>query len=95
MFVACCDEILRNVSDNLERKLPDSEEMDKGLIHKLTGSEKDITEDMVSIFESKVVTETGFDIVIVRGVSSLTDLSITQSLTIRQTCNLIGYARAV
>ncbi|KAJ7369805.1 hypothetical protein OS493_036321 [Desmophyllum pertusum] len=46
VFVACCDEILRNVSDNLERKLPDPEEMDKGLIHKLTGSEKDTTEDM-------------------------------------------------
>ncbi|XP_022785332.1 uncharacterized protein LOC111325729 [Stylophora pistillata] len=45
VFVACRDEILRNVGENLERRLPDPEEVAEGLVHKLTGSEKETGEE--------------------------------------------------
>ncbi|RMX42240.1 hypothetical protein pdam_00011613 [Pocillopora damicornis] len=45
VFVACCDEILKNVGENLERRLPDPEEVAEGLVHKLTGSEKETGEE--------------------------------------------------
>ena len=47
VFVACQDEIVKSVSDNLERKLLDPEEVAEGLVHKLTG-EKEIAHDTVS-----------------------------------------------
>lgn len=46
VFVACCDEILKNVGENLERRLP--EEVAEGLVHKLTGSEKETGEEKVN-----------------------------------------------
>lgn len=49
MFIACRDEILKNVSENLERKLPDPCEVAEGLVYKLTGAEKDTEQDTVSI----------------------------------------------
>lgn len=49
VFVSCRDEILKNVSENLERKLPDPSELDQGLVYKLTGAEKDTAQDTVSI----------------------------------------------
>ena len=48
VFVACCDEILKNVGENLERRLPDPEEVAEGLMHKLTGSEKETGEEKVN-----------------------------------------------
>ena len=48
VFVACCDEILKNVGENLERRLPDPEEVAEGLVHKLTGSEKETGEEKVN-----------------------------------------------
>ena len=36
VFVACQEEILKTVSDNLERKLPDPDEVAESLVHKLT-----------------------------------------------------------
>ena len=50
MFVSCCDEILKIVSDNLERRLPEPEEVAEGLVHKLTGAEKDTGEEKVNYF---------------------------------------------
>ena len=47
VFVACQDEIVKSVSDNLERKILDPEEVAEGLVHKLTG-EKEIAHDTVS-----------------------------------------------
>jgi len=44
VFVACQDEIVKSVSDNLERKILDPEEVAEGLVHKLTG-EKEIAHD--------------------------------------------------
>lgn len=49
MFIACRDEILKNVSENLDRKLPDPCEVAEGLVYKLTGAEKDTEQDTVSI----------------------------------------------
>ena len=49
MFLACRDEILKNVSENLERKLPDPCEVAERLVYKLTGTEKDTEQDTVSI----------------------------------------------
>lgn len=49
MFIACHDEILKNVSENLDRKLPDPCEVAEGLVYKLTGAEKDTEQDTVSI----------------------------------------------
>ena len=49
VFVACREEILKNVSDNLERKILDPEEVAEGLVHKLTGGDKDTPQDAVSI----------------------------------------------
>lgn len=49
VFLACRDEILKNVSENLERKLPDPCEVAEGLVYKLTGAEKDTEQDTVSI----------------------------------------------
>ena len=49
IYVACREEILKNVSDNLERKLPDSEELTGGLMHKLTGGENDTSQETVRI----------------------------------------------
>lgn len=48
VFVACCDEILKNVGENLERRLPDPEEVAEGLVHKLTASEKETGEEKVN-----------------------------------------------
>ncbi|CAH3155687.1 unnamed protein product [Porites evermanni] len=45
IYVACREEILKSVSDNLERKLPDSEELTGGLMHKLTGGENDTSQE--------------------------------------------------
>lgn len=53
MFLACRDEILKNVSENLERKLPDPCEVAEGLVYKLTGTEKDTEQDTVSILALK------------------------------------------
>ncbi|XP_068751859.1 uncharacterized protein [Montipora capricornis] len=39
IFVACQEEILRNVRDNLERRLPEPEDVAEGLVHKLTSGE--------------------------------------------------------
>ena len=50
VFVACQEEILKTVSDNLERKLPDPDEVAESLVHKLTSGEKDTTQDTVSIY---------------------------------------------
>ena len=50
VFVACREEILKNVSENLERKLPDPDEVAESLVHKLTGGEKDTTQESVSIY---------------------------------------------
>ena len=50
VFVACQEEILKNVSDNLERKLPDPDEVAESLVHKLTGGEKETTQDTVSMY---------------------------------------------
>ena len=49
IYVACREEILKSVSDNLERKLPDSEELTGGLMHKLTGGENDTSQETVRI----------------------------------------------
>ena len=49
IYVACREEILKSVSDNLERKLPDSEELSGGLMHKLTGGEHDTSQETVRI----------------------------------------------
>lgn len=49
IYVACQEEILKSVSDNLERKLPDSEVLTAGLVHKLTGEEKDTSQETVRI----------------------------------------------
>ena len=49
MFVACRDEILKDVSENLERKIPDPSEVDEGLVYKLTGIEKDTAQETVSV----------------------------------------------
>ena len=49
IYVACREEILKSVSDNLERKLPDSEELTGGLMHKLTGGENDTSQVTVRI----------------------------------------------
>lgn len=49
VFIACRDEILKNVSENLERKLPDPCEIAEGLVYKLTGTEKDTEQDTVSV----------------------------------------------
>ena len=49
IYVACREELLKSVGDNLERKLPDSEELTAGLMHKLTGEEKDTTPETVRI----------------------------------------------
>lgn len=46
--MACCDEILKNVGENLERRLPDPEEVAEGLVHKLTGSEKETGDEKVN-----------------------------------------------
>lgn len=53
VFLACRDEILKNVSENLERKLPDPCEVAEGLVYKLTGAEKDTEQDTVSILALK------------------------------------------
>ena len=47
VYVACQEEILKSVSDNLERKIPDPEELNEGFMHKLTGGEKDVAQDIV------------------------------------------------
>ena len=49
IYVACREEILKSVGDNLERKLPDSEELTGGLMHKLTGGENDTSQETVRI----------------------------------------------
>ena len=49
MFIACRDGILKNVSENLERKLPDPCEVAEGLVYKLIGTEKDTEQDTVSV----------------------------------------------
>ena len=49
IYVACQEEILKSVSDNLERKLPDSKELTGGLMHKLTGGENDTSQETVRI----------------------------------------------
>ena len=49
IYVACREEILKSVSDNLERKLPDSEELIGGLMQKLTGGENDTSQETVRI----------------------------------------------
>ena len=49
IYVPCREEILKSVSDNLERKLPDSEELTGGLMHKLTGGENDTSQETVRI----------------------------------------------
>ena len=49
IYVACQEEILKSVSNNLERKLPDSEELTGGLMHKLTGGENDTSQETVRI----------------------------------------------
>ena len=46
--MACCDEILKNVGENLERRLPDPEEVAEGLVHKLIGSEKETGDEKVN-----------------------------------------------
>ena len=49
LYVACREEILKSVSDNLERKLPDSEELTGSLMHKLTGGENATSQETVRI----------------------------------------------
>ena len=50
MYIVCRDEILKNVSENLERKLPDPCEVAEGLVYKLTGAEKDTEQESVSAY---------------------------------------------
>lgn len=45
VYVACRDEILKNVGENLERKLPDPCEVAERLVYKLTGAEKDTEQE--------------------------------------------------
>ena len=39
IFVECQEEILKNVRDNLHRRLPEPEDVTEGLVHKLTSGE--------------------------------------------------------
>lgn len=50
VYIACRDEILKNVGENLERKLPDPCEVAERLVYKLTGTEKDTEQETVSAY---------------------------------------------
>ena len=55
VYVACRDEILKNVGENLERKLPDPCEVAERLVYKLTGVEKDTEQETVSAYSLDLV----------------------------------------
>ena len=47
--MACQEEILKNVRDNLERRLPEPEDVVEGLVHKLTSGENSAGMETVSV----------------------------------------------
>ena len=49
IYVACQEEILKNVGDNLERRLPDPIDVAEGLVQKLTSENHGAGDDLVSV----------------------------------------------
>ena len=49
IYVACQEEILKNVGDNLERRLPDPIDVAEGLVQKLTSEKHGAGDDLVSV----------------------------------------------
>ena len=54
IYVACQEEILKNVGDNLERRLPDLMDVAEGLLQKFTSEKRGAGDDLVSVICSHI-----------------------------------------